>query len=94
MKTLETNERGLVIDAKVVQTDNETKVNSDAEIKDITPAELLSCITAIILSVLESVDKSKQELLLRILAKTLLELPLEEATRSAKKETVDKTKLS
>lgn len=94
MKTLETNERGLVIDAKVVQTDNGTKVNSDVEIKDITPAELLSCITAIILSVLESVDKSKQELLLRILAKTLLELPLEEATRSAKKETVDKTKLS
>ena len=94
MKTLETNERGLVIDAKVVQTDNETKVNSDVEIKDITPVELLSCITAIILSVLESVDKSKQELLLRILAKTLLELPLEEATRNATKETVDKTKLS
>ena len=94
MKTLETNERGLVIDAKVVQTDNETKVNSDVEIKDIAPAELLSCITAIILSVLESVDKSKQELLLRILAKTLLELPLEEATRNATKETVDKTKLS
>lgn len=94
MKTLETNERGLVIDAKVVQTDNETKVHSDVEIKDITPAELLSGITAIILSVLESVDKSKQELLLRILAKTLLELPLEEATRNATKETVDKTKLS
>lgn len=94
MKTLETNERGLVIDAKVVQTDNETKVNSDVEIKDITHAELLSCITAIILSVLESVDKSKQELLLRILAKTLLELPLEEATKNATKETVDKTKLS
>lgn len=94
MKTLETNERGLIIDAKVVQTDNETKVNSDVEIKDITPAELLSGITAIILSVLESVDKSKQELLLRILAKTLLELPLEEATKNAKRETVDKTKLS
>ena len=94
MKTLETNERGLVIDAKVIQNDNETKVNSDVEIKDITPAELLSGITAIILSVLESVDKSKQELLLRILAKTLLELPLEEATRNATKETVDKTKLS
>lgn len=94
MKKLETNERGLVIDAKVVQTGGETKINNDVEIKDITPAELLSGITAIILSVLESVDKSKQELLLRILAKTLLELPLEEATRNAKKETVDKTKLS
>lgn len=94
MKTLETNERGLVIDAKVVQTDNGTQVNSDVEIKDITHAELLACITAIILSVLESVDKSKQELLLRILAKTLLELPLDEATRNATKEAVDKTKLS
>lgn len=94
MKKLETNECGLVIDAKVIQKEDETHVNSDVEIKDITPAELLSGITAVVLSVLESVDKSKQELLLRILGKTLLELPLDEATKNAKREEVDKTKLS
>lgn len=94
MKALETNECGLVIDAKVIQHENETTVSSDVEIRDITPAELLSCITAITLSVLEGVEKSKQELMLRILGKTLLELPLDEATKNAKHETLDKTKLS
>lgn len=94
MKKLETNECGLVIDTKVTQKGQETHVNSDVEIKDITPDELLSGITAVILSVLESVDKSKQELLLRILGKTLLELPLDEATENAKREELDKTKLS